>query len=125
MEIAANYIQNPNHKRDIYKQAGILHLRAVNLLMAEDCFRKSLDNAMAREKAALRMEIEQIHINEALNMEKSGKRAKAVEVYERMLRLNTDPILQRKIQERLLVLYEQLGRIQDHLDLRDRLARNR
>ena len=123
MESAATFIHNPNHRRDIYKQAAVLYLRAVDLLMAEDCFRKSLENASERERPFLRKEFENIHLTEALAMENGGKRAKAVEVYERMLRLNPEPPLQRKINERLVVLYEKLGRIRDHLNLRDAMLK--
>ena len=119
MESAASYIQNPNIKKDIYRQSAVLYLRAMDLLMAEDCFRKCLENAMEKEKPFLKREIENVHFTEAATMENNGKRAKAVEVYERMLRLNPDPALQRKINEKLVVLYEQLGRIRDHLNLRD------
>lgn len=124
MESAATFIHNPNIKKDIYKQAAILYLRGMDLLMAEDCFRKTLENAMEKEKPSLKIEIERVHFTEAANMENTGKRAKAVEIYERMLRLNPDPILQRKINEKLVVLYEKLGRIRDHLNLRDSMLKN-
>ena len=124
MESAAAYIHNPNIKKDIYKQAAVLYLRAVDLLMAEDCFRKVLENAMEKEKPMLKKEMENIHFIEAATMENNGKRAHAVQVYERMLRLNPDPMLQRRINEKLVVLYEKLGRIRDHLNLRDSMAKN-
>lgn len=124
MESAATYIHNQNIKKDIYKQAAVLYLRAMDLLMAEDCFRKCLENAMEKEKPMLKKEIENVHFIEAATMENNGKRAKAVEVYERMLRLSPDPMLQRKINEKLVVLYEKLGRIRDHLNLRDSMAKN-
>ncbi len=123
MESAAAFIQNPNHRRDIYKQAAVLYLRAVSLQLAEDSFRKSLENASERERPFLKKEFEQIHLTEALAMENSERRAKAVEVYERMLRSNPDPLLQKKINERLVVLYEKLGRIRDHLNLRDSMLK--
>ena len=123
MENAASTFLNPNTKRDIYKQAAVLYLKAMDLLMAEDCFRKAIENSMEKEKPFLKKEIEQMHLAEAANMENNGKRARAVEVYERMLRLNPDPLLQRRIQERLVVLYEKLGRIADHLTLRDSLMK--
>ena len=123
MGSAAAFIHNPNHRRDIYKQAAVLYLRAVDLLMAEDSFRKSLENATERERPFLKKEFENRHLTEAMAMETGGRRAKAVEVYERMLRLNPDPILQRKINERLVSLYEQLGRIRDHLNLRDSMKK--
>ncbi|MBU2523287.1 MAG: hypothetical protein KKE23_03290 [Nanoarchaeota archaeon] len=124
MESAAIFIHNQNIKKDIYKQAAVLYLRAMDLLLAEDCFRKTLENAMEKEKPFLKREIEQIHFTEAANMENIGKRAKAVEVYERMRRLGPDPILQRKINEKLVVLYENLGRIRDYIDLRDSMVKN-
>jgi len=121
MENAASTFLNPNTKRDIYKQAGILYVRATDFMMADDCFRKAVDHALEKEKMLLRKEIEGIYLTEAHNFETIGKRGKAVEIYERILRSSPTPDIQKKINEKLLHLYEKLGRIRDHLNLRDSL----
>ena len=56
MESAAMGFINPNTKRDIYKQAGILYVKAGNFMTADDCFRRAVDNAMDKEKPFLKKE---------------------------------------------------------------------
>lgn len=119
MENAAASQHNFNLKRDTYKQAGILYVRAVDFLMADDCFRKAVENASEKEKPFLRKEVENVYLTEAQNFENNAKRTKAVEIYERILRTSPEDAVKRKINEKLVVLYEKLGRIRDHLNLRD------
>ena len=119
MESAAISFHNPNTKRDIYKQAGILYVRACDFLTADDCFKRAIENALDREKPFLKKEIETIYLTEAQNFENIGKRQKTVDIYERIKRTNPDESVKRKINEKLVVLYEKLGKIREHIDLRD------
>ena len=119
MESAAISFHNPNTKRDIYKQAGILYARACDFLTADDCFKRAVEQAMDKEKPFLKKEIETIYLTEANNFENIGKRQKAVDIYERIKRTNPEESVKRKINEKLVVLYEKLGKIREHLDLRD------
>ncbi len=124
MESAAISFPSLSVKKDIYKQAGILHLKAGNFLNAEDCFKKSLENALEKERPFLRKEFENIFVAEAEFLESKGRKQKACEMYEKILRSDIDEYLKKKISERLLSLYEKLGKLREYFDLRESLKRS-
>jgi len=121
MESAADSSPIFKERKDLYMKTGILYLKALNYLLATDSFKKALEAASPLEKAKLQEEINDLYLVEAEELDKKGKMAKAVQIYERILRTNPDAQKKRKISERLMVLYEKLGKIKDSLEMRDSL----
>lgn len=115
--IAPTFVQ----KKELSMEAGMLSLKAGDYLLADDCFLHAGEKAPAHEKDKIIQEASDLFLFEAEQLEKRGKMARAVQLYEKILRKGTDPIQERKIKERLVILYEKLGKIQDYLNMRNSL----
>jgi len=115
--IAPTYVQ----KRELCMEAGMLAIKAKDYLLADDSFRHAGEEAPQHEKAKIMKEASDLFLFEAEQLEKRGKIARAAELYERIIRSEIPSETERKIKERLVILLEKLGKIQDSLRMRDSL----
>ena len=120
LENAADAATVFSEKKSLYLSVGTLHIKAMDYLLADDAFRKAVDSASPGEKAKLAGDIRGLFLREAQELEKDNKTAKALKLYERILRTAVGEE-KRKVMERLMVLYEKLARIPDFMAMRDSL----
>ena len=121
LENAADAATAFNEKKSIYMNVGALYIKAMDYLPADDAFRKAVEAASPGEKAKLTVDIRGIFLREAETLDKDARIAKAVKLYERILRSATAPDEKKKVMSRLMVLYEKLARISDSFAMREAL----
>jgi tetratricopeptide (TPR) repeat protein len=121
LDSAADAAVTFEDKKNLFMNVGILQIKAQDYLSADDAFRKAVEAAAPSEKARLQNESRTLFMAEAETLEGQGKKAKAVKLYERLLRSSTITNEKKKLMERLMVLYEQLAKVQDALAMRDSL----
>ena len=121
LENAADAATVFNEKKSLYMSVGSLYIKAMDYLLADDAFRKAVDAASIGEKARLAGDIRGIFLREAEALDKNGKIAKAVKLYERILRTATANDEKKKVMTSLMNLYEKLARINDFMAMRESL----
>ena len=121
LEHAADAATVFNEKKSIYMNVGALHIKAMDYLLADDAFRKAVEAASPGEKAKLTADIRGIFLREAEALYNDKKIAKAVKLYERILRTATATEEKRKVMTSLMNLYEKLARINDFMAMRESL----
>ncbi len=109
-------------KKELHMQAGAVAIKAGDYLLADDNFRGAVEAAAPNEKARVQSDSADLYMAEATALDKSGKMTKAAQVYERILKSAKDNAVKRKITERLMALYEKLGRISDSMRMKSSLA---
>jgi len=121
LENAADAATIFSDKKSLYMNVGSLYIKAMDYLLADDAFRKAIDAASTGEKARLTGDIRGIFLREAEALDKDGKIAKAVKLYERILRTATATEEKRKVMTSLMNLYEKLARVNDFMAMRESL----
>jgi tetratricopeptide (TPR) repeat protein len=121
LENAADAATVFSEKKSIYMNVGSLYIKAMEYLLADDAFRKAVEAASPGEKAKLTADIRGIFLREAEALDNDGKIAKAVKLYERILRSASASEEKKKVMTRLMVLYDKLARISDSFAMRESL----
>ena len=80
---------------------------------ADKALRRGMDEGNAREKEVLYKDILENYKKEAEKLEKLGKHGSLVKLYEKMLRLKFSDAEHADIKEKLLKLYDKLGKIKE------------
>ena len=123
MERAAEAVTTYKDRKEVYMNVGILYIKALEPVSAGDAFKKAIDAASPGERGQLQTRIRELWFSEAGNLEKTNKRPKALEVYDRLLRTSNDYYEEDKILKNMMRLYEKLGRIKDAISIRDALQK--
>jgi len=123
MERASEAVTTYNERKEVYMNVGILYIKALEPVYAGDAFKKAIDAASPGERGQMQTRIRELWFSEAENLEKTSKRPKALEVYDRLLRTSNDYYEQDKILKKMMKLYENLGRIKDAISIREALQK--
>ena len=121
LESAAEAATVFSERKSLFIAVGVFYIKSMDYILADDAFRKAIDAASPGEKATLAKDIRNIFIRDADAMNADGKIAKAVKLYERMLRSSADISEKKKIMSNLVVLYDKLARIPDAIQMREAL----
>lgn len=105
-------------KKDLSMEAGMMALKAGDYLLADDSFRHATEEAPQHEKAKIQKEAQDLFLFEAEQLEHRGRVARAIQLYERLLRSDMDLAIIRKIKEKLVILYEKVGKIDDSMNMK-------
>jgi len=107
-------------KIELNMKLGKLNLLDDKHILSRDAFKMAMDIANSEEKEKLSNEVKNIYLNGAKSLEEKGKLSRAVSIYEYSLDLlNEDERI--KAKQRLMILYEKLGRIKDFMRLKREL----
>lgn len=98
------------------KEAG-LYIYAGAFDRADSAMRKALAESNSIQRGEIYIEIKDIYKKQAKDYENVDKRAHAVAVYEKLLEMKLSDMERKEIKEKLLVLYDKLGRRSDYLAL--------
>jgi len=90
-----------------------LYIKARNFEKADEAMKKAMNQANASQKAEIVFEIKRFYKRQAEVYESELKRNNATKVYERLLQMNLSEQEKQEIKEKLLDLYEKLGRFKD------------
>ena len=123
LENAADAAQTFSDKKNLYMSVGVLYIKSMDYLLADDAFRKAIEAASPGEKARLAADLRNLFMREADQLNNDRKIAKAAKLYERILKTATDINEKKKVMSNLVVLYEKLARISDSMQMRDSLKR--
>ncbi len=101
-------------KINYFMKATELFVRAGNFEKADSSMKKSLHNANAAERENLYYTMKDFYKKQAQAYEKDHKRAHAVKFYEKLLTMNLSDKEKEVITQKLLDLYEKLGKFRDY-----------
>ncbi len=113
-EISVRYID----KIENYLKAAKLYVKAGMLNDADICYRKSLACGNIEQKKQVEGEIIRYYWEQAENFEKQDKRVHAVRIYEKLRQLVKDENQKSEIKQKLIKLYERMGKIKEAVDLK-------
>ena len=97
---------------DLYIMSG--HLEKVNTAMKD-----AMSNANATERENIIYTIKEFYKIQANTYENELKRRKASEIYEKVLEMSLLPSERQKIKDKLLELYDKLGKTQEYFRLKN------
>ena len=115
--IALNTVAFTDKMKSYVKEAWML-IRAGELERAEEAVKKAQSYANASEKNEINFIIKDFYKKQAGIYEKEIRRASAVKIYERLLEMNLAENERKEIKEKLMNLYERLGRMREYFDLK-------
>jgi len=115
--IALNSIAFTEKMKNYVRSAGMF-IRAGEFERAEETVRKAQSYANASEKNEINFIIKDFYKRQAEIYEKEIRRASAVKIYERLLEMNLNEEERKEVKEKLLDLYERLGRMREYFDLK-------
>jgi len=127
----AEAAKNMHNAADIsitYKDKIRFFMKEVELLIkygdfnkADEIFRNALALGNTQEKMEMRVALREFYKKQAEAYEKNMKRSNAVKIYEKLLSITEAPTMQREIKEKLLSLYEKLGKMQEYNSMKKQL----
>ena len=97
---------------ELYIMSG--HLEKVNTAMKD-----AMSNANATERENIIYTIKEFYKIQANTYENELKRRKASEIYEKVLEMSLLPSERQKIKDKLLELYDKLGKTQEYFRLKN------
>lgn len=103
-----------------YVKETELYIRAGSFDRADEALRKAMGQANSIEKENVYATIKDFYKRQAEIYEKEMKRNHAVRIYEKLLEIKISDIERKEIKERLLVLYEKLGKRKEYHFLEER-----
>lgn len=118
MKIAGELSLIPAERKEIFMKEGMLWLKATEYMNADDAFRKAIDAETQNNKKQLQKNIRALYYKEAENFEGVKKLAKAIDVYERIIRTQEEGEDMNTIKLKLSELYGRVGRIPESINLR-------
>jgi len=104
--------------QELYMSAAELSIKAGDYLLADDNIRGAFESASPGDKARVQAKGAEMFLNEAADLDRNGKMTKCVQLYERILKTTRDANVSKRVSERLVVLYQKLGKIQDHMRMK-------
>jgi len=104
---------SPQEKLDSFLKQTKALIQAGNFDEADGVMRKAMDSVSIIKKAEIYEDIKKFYKKQAENYEKESKRNHAVKVYEKMLGMKISDEERKEVKEKLLELYEKLGKFRE------------
>lgn len=104
-------IKNFVKEAELYIKAGFFD-------MADYAMKKALSEANASEKAEIYFAIKDFYKRQAQAYERELRRNHALKIYEKLLEMNISELERKEIKEKILGLYEKLGRLKEYFALK-------
>ena len=112
-----------NGKIHDYLKSVELFIKSGSYDDAELAVKKALSSANLSQKNEIKRRCKETYKSQVQEYLSKDKRKNAVEVYEILLKLDLDESEKRDIREKLLPLYERLGRVREFINLRKSLGK--
>jgi len=119
LDSAAEASEVFSERKSLFMGVGVYYIKAMEYMLADDAFRKALEATSPGEKARLSADIRNLFMQEADQLYKEAKIAKAAKLYERILKTAVSVEEKRKVMTALAVLYEKLARISESIQMRE------
>lgn len=112
----------PEKMNILYKTAE-MYLRAEDYFSSDDYFRRAMAQASMRERAEMQRKIFAMYLSLAQEYESKKNNTKAIQVYNRLLSLPGYPFDEsQKIRDKLVILYDKIGKPFEANQLRNQKA---
>lgn len=118
---AAIYTIPFSDKIKSYVKEVELYIKAGFFDRADEAMKKAIGQANNKERVEIYSAIKEFYKKQAEVYEKELRRANAVRVYEKLLEMNITDIERKEIKEKLLDLYDKLGKVKEFLTLKKSL----
>ncbi len=115
---AVNSVSFREKQENFFEEARS-YVQAGKFDESDKALRRAMDEANKNEKEIIYTKILEAYKEEALKLEKANKPGGLVSLYEKMLRMKFPEADHEEIKEKLLELYERLGKIKEAKILRD------
>lgn len=100
-------------KIQAYIQSGELFVKALRLFDAEYMFNKAIVESPSSEKDKIREKLKESFLEEAKNLELSGKKASCIQIYEHLLRITLSNPEKELVKQKLIPLYKSVGKFSE------------
>lgn len=107
-----------SEKIKYYVKEAELYIKSGNFEGVDEAVRKALSDANASQKAEIYFVIKDFYKKQAQIYEGETRRNKASKIYEKLLQMKINEQEKQEIKERLLALYEKLGKFKEHSALK-------
>lgn len=101
-----------------YKKASRLYLRGGDFDKSDKAMKKAIAEASESEKKQIYEEVKEFYREQAQEYERLRKRKNAATVYEKLMEMNISDEEREQIKNKLLDIYDKLGRVQDYFALK-------
>ena len=115
-EIAITY----KEKIDLYMKEAAFYVKLGSFELADKTFQKVMSLCTARERVDMQAKYVQFYYNEAQDHEKAIRNRRAADFYEKLSSMPYQTINRIELKQKLLELYNKLGRIRDYSRLSSR-----
>jgi hypothetical protein len=105
---------NISEKRRWYLTEFTMYVKAQQFILADNSLKKALSEITFREKAEIREQVRNLYFQQAEDAERKQHRGQAISLYEKLLSLDTSESDRNAVKERLLRLYNELGKIREY-----------
>ena len=100
-------------KIESYLRAGELYAKAGRLDDSEQMFVSALRNANSEQQAKIKLTMKNIFFVMAQELERQGKRATALQFYEKLIRIPLADFEKKLVKDKLIDKYKQLGKFKE------------
>lgn len=118
IQIAANINTTAQSQINDFIKAGGLFIKAGNFDLADSMFEKAFAYGDTIQKVMVKNAKRGMYKKQAELYLKNDKRKNAMLAYERLFELDLSPLEKREVHEKLLKLYESLGKIREYFSLK-------
>ncbi len=94
------------------------YIKAGNFLLADDAMKKAMSQANSSERNGIYETIKQFYLTQAEVYEKEKRRNHASKIYEKVLEMRVGDVERQRIKQRLLELYDKLGKTKEYFKLK-------
>jgi tetratricopeptide (TPR) repeat protein len=115
--------ENEKEKIELLMKQTEFYIKAGFFDKADMVLKRMIEEINPKERAKIMMNIKEFYKNQALSYENQKRKSKAIETYEKILTLNIDEKEKTEIENRLLVLYKDLGKVGEFIRLQKKLDR--
>ena len=121
MNIAAEISATFKDKMQNYMKEVELWIKSNQYDRVDEAFTKALACGNTKEKEEMKAALKELYFKQAKAFEKAQRNSNAMKVYEKILRMNlANEAEKAEIREKLLSLYQKLGKIREYMMLREK-----
>lgn len=112
-----------SEKINYYVKEAEMFIKAGLFERADEATKKAYSQSNAKERQEVTNTIKDFYMRQAKVYEKETRRGNATRIYEKLLEMNISDSERREIKQRLLELYENLGRVKEYLVLKSSIEK--
>ncbi len=95
------------------------YIKAGDFEKADEAVKKAMAEANISQRAEIFVEMKMFYKKQAEAYVRAHKRGQAARIYEKLLRMNLSDVERSEIKEKLLKLYEKLGKLREYFSIKE------